>query len=249
MNPQILEKLKKILRLANNNANPHEAEVALQKAQQIAIENQIDIASVNVADDQAKERYEKGVVELGQRSSVCQKFVNWIIGKHFNVKIINSGGRIGGKKIHFIGRTSDVIFAQWVNQYLNETFMSCWHNYKNTHDTPTRLRESYIFGLYRGLDAKLEQNKKDVESNKFNQIAQELGEDKSREVQKSYSLTIISEKEQMEQAVAKFFPSLKKGTTKHINLQSITVMEQGFAKGQTINVNRPLGFSGASQLV
>lgn len=248
MNTQILDKLKKILRLANNNANPHEAEVALQKAQQIAIENQIDIASVNISDAPAKENYEKGTLETGARFTVCQRFVNWIIGKHFNVNVITGGSRAYGRKIHFVGKTSDVEFAKWVNEFLNETFMRAWHNHKAIHNTPTKLRESYIYGLYKGLSAKLEQNRKDVESNKFNQITSEQGEDKSREVQQSYALVMVSEKEQLEQAVSSFFPQLGKAVKKPINLQSMTVMDAGFAKGQTINVARPIGFSGATRL-
>lgn len=232
MNVKILETLKKLLRLSANNSNEHEAQAAMLKAQQIAIQNNINIASVahhaSKPDTDSGLRYVKNEKMIGQRFSICHKFSCGILLKHFNVKIVSSGGRYSGRVLYFIGTENNVDFAKFAYDYLNETFLNCWREYKKTYQKPLNYRETYIFGLFRGLMDKLEQNKREQENNI------------SSEFKNSYALVVADANKGLEMATNNFFPTRKSVKSRQVSAKDGKAFSDGYERGKAINVNRPI---------
>jgi dimeric dUTPase (all-alpha-NTP-PPase superfamily) len=237
MNEDTFNKIKKLLRVATSS-NQHEAELAMAHAQKLGILHNIDISSINAFDEKKEEeKYTKDDVNCGQRYGITQRFANWILEKHFNVKIILSGSRHFGKSIHIIGKTSDVEFAKYLNDYLQETFMRIWHSERKIKNYAVRERESFLYGLYLGLNQKLDENKKEVEEQKFIQISNEKGEEEGEKVKHSYSLMIVNDKEKLQAKVGDYFPHLRKGGSYRVRTRNYDVVNDGMAKGRTIRTN------------
>src|SRR5271165_4100986 len=165
MNNPTIEKIKKLIKLSAST-NEHEAELALMKAKELATEAGIDLAMDSLKNDEEtiKEEFIKQEFNAGKRHSVCQTVVSNILQNHFNVDLVYSGSRWRGRVIHFIGRKSEVELAIYVNQYLTAEFMRRWHKYKDSNNLNTKERNSYLWGLYEGLSAKLNESKKKAET-------------------------------------------------------------------------------------
>jgi len=223
MNNQILEKLRKLVNLATGNANLHEAEVAMQMAQKIAFQNNIDLAQVEPQSRSVE--IDKAQINCGQRMSVSQNFVNVILGRFFEVRIIISGNRASGRKIFYFGKKDDVEFAVWANQYLNKLFLDLWHVHyaKNPH-LNTKMRETFFFGLYKGLAEKLQEQKDSQESSL------------EAEVKQSYEIVLVDNAALIQQSVNQSFPSLTKSTNKRIAVRNSEVFGAGHAEGKKINL-------------
>lgn len=224
---KILDVLKKLVRLSVNNSNEHEAQAAMLKAQQIAIQNNIDLAKVSLEDEERSE-YLKDSRNIGQRMSICHKFSVNLIINFFNVAIVTGGNRNYGRYIHFIGTKSNVEFAKFAYDYLNDTFLNCWRKYKQDHNKPLCYRETYIFGLYVGLKEKLKENKKKMEES-----IDEKYKDK-------YALVLINEEKQLDDAKRGFFNNLKDAKTQTVNLKNSEAYYAGVEQGKKININKAI---------
>lgn len=244
---QLIDKIAKLLRLSAS-PNQHEAELALSKAKQLAVENDIDLASVST-DTNAKETYAQDTIHFGGRTPITGNFVCWIINEHFNTRIIHSGSRNMGKRIHFVGKTKDIQISIYVFHFLSQTFMSLWHKYHKDTGCPTRSRGSYFYGLYQGLDEKLKEAQAQAEANKFSQLAQEKGALKANDIANAYALMVISNKEKLQEAVAEFYPNLCKGAKVRINLYNDDALEQGREDGKKIEIKPAIGARQHASLV
>ena len=231
----LIEKIQKLLRLSGSN-NQHEAELALSKAKQLAVENEINLASINVW-EKLDEKYELGYLDSGKRASICSHYVAWILNSYFNVKIIYTGGRLTGRKIAFIGKKQDIEISQYIYSYLINTIMSLWRNYMLKTGVGCDARNSWMYGCYMGLNSKLEESKKQAEENKFNEINISKPEE-SQEIKQRYSLMVVNNKEKLQKATEDFFPSLKNGAKKSLNLSDLDAYSNGITSGRNINLNR-----------
>ncbi len=230
-----LDRIAKLIRLSASQ-NDNEAQAAFAKAKQLADEAGIDLAIVEaqLGKEQTKEEFIKGEVNLGKRESIVQKFVNWLLPKHFNVNLANSKSRYAGGTLYILGRKSDVEFATFANEYLNEEFMRRWHYFKAANNAPLNSRNAYIYGMYKGLDEKLAESKKEQEAAKTQQL--------TPEVQQSFALVLVNEKSQRQQFEAQVFPRLRTVSSKPLKglWNRNNVISAGHANGRLINVNRPL---------
>ena len=227
MNSKLLEKLAKLIRLTAS-PNVHEAELAMAKAVEIATLNNINLASVQADCEKSPEEIFKDTVDCGQRMSVSQKFVNIILGRYFEVKLVVGGSRYGGRKIHFVGEREKIDFAVWVNTYLNEVFMQSWHSYKKTREVSANIRETYFLGLFRGFCQKMDEAKREAEK----AIAPEA--------EGSYQLVVADKKRALEIATNGFFPHLRKSPKMNIGMRDRQAYDSGFQKGKTINLHKQI---------
>ena len=106
----ITEKIIKLLRLGQSS-NPHEAELALQRAFQIAEKNHIDLASLELDPDLKKIAVH--AYHVGRRISTIRKLAMVVVGKFFNVSHV-----IPYPAIDFVGTASDVEIAIHVFEFL-----------------------------------------------------------------------------------------------------------------------------------
>lgn len=234
MNPIILEKLKKLLQL-HKGASGAESDLALEKAQALATQHNIDLA-LAVVQEPVKEEFVEGEYVEKKRKCVAQRFISRILGDHFNVKVIYSGSRFYGQKILFLGRKSDVDFAIYVQGFLKSHMLNAWDNYKKLNDVKTSHRATFFEGFWRGLDLKLSEAKKKQENESFGGLAPEI-QDSSRE---KYALVVQNEKVERENFVKKKYEKLRKLQSARLNYYGGDTSSAGFSHGYTTNIARPL---------
>jgi hypothetical protein len=234
----LIEKIAKLLRLSASS-NQHESELALSKAKQLAVENDIDLASVST-NTLPEETYDRGTLSFGKRNPITGNFVNWIISSHFNTHIVTSGSREVGRRINFIGKPKDIQISIYVFHFLTQTFMSLWHKYHKDTGCPVTNRGSYFYGLYNGLDQKLKDAQAQAERNKFSELESEQGSKASNGIKDAYAIMVVNNKKKLQTAVEKFYPRLR-STNIIINCSNNDALRQGREDGGKIEITPALG--------
>lgn len=230
-----IDRIIKLLKLAKNNNQQGEMESAMAKAIELATKEGIDIATIEVTNGhkQAKKDFTFECVPMGKRFGVAQADINQILISFFKVRIIRSGTRDGGRSLIFVGQPQDIAMAKFVSEFLTERFMSLWHA-EHKRGMSISGRASYFAGLSNGLYDKLEKQKKETEQTIDNQ-----------QVAQAFALAVVSHKEELNQAVDKFFPKLHKGPARTISFKQFAY-NNGYSEGQKININKPLSMSTAT---
>ena len=237
MNDTLISKIKKLLELGTSS-NPHEAELALMKARELALRENIDLAAIELFKDTKAEPIDKNEVSSGNRFSVCQKFCNWILVNHFNVRVILTGSRYSGRSITLVGKKTDLEIAKYVNGFLNQEFMRLWHKYRAETNVRTQERGSFLYGCYRGLDEKLLETKRAAEQDELGKVAAKMDK-QIEEVKSKYALMVISQGDRLKEATNKFFPKLTHSRTT-IRVGSSSSLEAGRIVGRNISLNRAI---------
>lgn len=226
---EVVEKIRKLLALGERGGTKEEAELAMMKAQEVALRHQIDFSSINV--NPPEETYDKVVfgedVKVG-RKSICQKFISSLIVTYFNVRVISSGNRYDGKKMTFIGKTSDIKIAEYIQGFLSREMMELWKDYKRKTNSPTSHRNSFIYGLYTGISEKLKSSKANIIH------------EYDTQVQNNYWLVVQKDSEKLGIEVAKVFPKLKTERNSVGYIRSQDAVSAGHAAGLNINLNPTL---------
>lgn len=238
MNELLLGKLKKLLNLSKS-ANIHEAELALQKATAMAAEAGIDLAMVSAKADSEAEKLEmvQDTAFSGKRLPSLQKYASWLLNKHFNVHVIYSGGRYFGRTVNILGDKRDVEFAKFVNEFVQDDMQRRWEYYKKSNGLSVRMKDTFMYNLWRGLDSKLTEAKAAAETAKFNAMPQEqVADTKAR-----YGIVISDKKAAVQQFVTKTYPRLSSVKTRVNNFSNSTVATDGYSVGRSMNISRPIG--------
>lgn len=239
MNDAILSKLKKLLNLSKS-ASGAEAELALSKATEIATNAGIDLAMVAAKDtntEQEKLELVEDEIKCGSRLPSLQKYASWLLQAYFNVKIIYTGSRCYGKNILFLGDKKDVEFAKFVNNFVQEDMQRRWEYYKKGNNLSVRFKQTFMYNCWRGFDAKLKEAKQATENQRFN----ELPVSERSTVESKYALVISTKADAVKSFMVNRHPRLRNVAVRVGNVFSGTsVAKDGFAVGQTMNVNRPL---------
>lgn len=158
MDKKLLQKIKKLLSLANSD-NEHEAKLAMDMANELLVKH-------NISMQQASEslEYEKNKLDEISRKSVEDKFIHVILKNYFFVKIVSSRSRVENKTtIYVLGTDTNVQIATYVYSYLKLTFKSLFSDYKKTTGCKANARQSYYSGLFDGICEQLEKTKRTVE--------------------------------------------------------------------------------------
>jgi len=233
---EIIEKLRKLLRLASDKAATQgEAEAAMQKAQELALRYKVELAGIEHADRPAEEYTED---RQSRRKTFQAKYVEWIVRKHFAVSMVY--GCNG--ELFVIGKPTDIAFAKWVMEFLEGEFPRLWTQYQRETRCGQGARVNYFYGVYTGLDAKLTENKERVEGEALIE-AQMNGDTR---IAGNYQLAVVNEKKALAAATAKFHPNLRFSGRSTINVRHESAIAAGQRAGRAININRPLGNGAAS---
>lgn len=231
MNSVILEKIKKLLRLAGSS-NQHEAELALLKAQELAIEANIDFAAARMAADSenTEEEMIKESVAEGKRKCIAQKLVSAILLKYFNVYVVYGGNRQNGMFIHYIGKKNDVSLAIEINSFLCQEFMQRWRQYKLIKGVSLDLRNTFLFGMWEGLSGKLQRQKDSIEAARLQDEA----------LKNKYALVLIDEDKQRKDKAKEIFTDFRdnKNTVKPPKNEQIR--QDGRIEGEKIHIGKSL---------
>ena len=150
---KIIEKIKNLLDLANNNPSENEAIAAALKAQELMAKYDIEIAEVEGRE--VDEEIVKEYIQFKENTGYCIKWrfqLASIIADNFKVKTF----RNNKKTVVFYGFKSDVMIATSVFNYLFEAGnkLSCKYYYQcQRENRPTRgVMNTYLMGFMRGLE-------------------------------------------------------------------------------------------------
>ena len=149
-NEKILEKIKNLLDLANNNPNEHEAMAAALKAQQLMAKHGIDASAIDV--DEAKDEiYHAVYADTGKhemkkwRQSLCV-----VVVRNFRCEVYMSGN-----SVIFYGYKKDAEVALEVFRFLynagNKLALKCYNLAKKNGRNTRGLMNTYLMGFVAGI--------------------------------------------------------------------------------------------------
>jgi hypothetical protein len=228
-NKDILEKIRKLLRLADTSrgATENEAKVALAKAQELMTRHNIDSALLRMERGESgggSFTVNKGKVDLPKTLNPADLMILSLLQAHFNVKtILMPNGR--GTPVDIIGAPADIDFAIYAFNYLRQTFFRCWNEFKRTHANPDKA--SYYRGLRDGLSSELKAAKQRAE------------ESYASDQRQAYGLVVVDQQAVITRYVEENYGKLRNRNTRSRRLHSGSYVA-GETKGRTIQINRPL---------
>lgn len=225
----ILDKIRKLLRLADTSrgATENEAKVALAKAQELMTRHNIDSALLRMERGETgggSFTVDKGKVDLPKTLNPADLMILSLLQSHFNVKtILMPSGR--GTPVDIIGAPADIDFAIYAFNYLRQTFFRCWNEFKRTRPNPDKA--SYYRGLRDGLNAELKAAKDRAE--------QSYASDQRQ----AYGLVVVDQEAAITRFVEENYGKLRSRNTRARRVDSGSYFA-GETKGRTIQINRPL---------
>jgi Protein of unknown function (DUF2786) len=229
MNKDILDKIHKLLRLADRSrgATEHEAKVALSKAEELMTRHKIDSAMLRMArgsHDLPESEIKKDNVSLPKTLNPADLLILSLLQSQFNVRCV-LGHSNGHTPVDILGTAEDVQYALYVFHFLRETFFRCWNEFKVTLREPNR--KSYYRGLHDGLKAALIEGKKKAEA------------EASAEACRQYEIVLVDNAAALNRYVTETYGKLRKRSSRSNRVQSESYTA-GKAKGSTLQINRAL---------
>lgn len=147
---KIINRIKNLLDLAHNSgATIHEAELALQKSQELLNKYHLTLEDIN--NHTKKSLIIEEDFFIKQRLNVWDKYILNIINEFFHVEIMKHPDT---HQYILVGTQTHIDIAKRVYEYLKEIFKRSLKTYKKIHKRAQP--QSYYFGLYCGLYTKLE---------------------------------------------------------------------------------------------
>jgi hypothetical protein len=242
---QILERVKKLLALANSDV-PAERDLALAKANSLIAEHKIDMVLLNAVDTSKPEDFVEEVAEQGRRLPVEAKFIAWLLRKHFRCTVV-FGREYPNRTFKVIGRKSDAEFGRWMVGYLLREFRARWAYFKKSTGTPQREYNTFLYGMYQGLDARLKEEAKALEDRKFSEAAAVTTCDigaapapTADQLRNRYSVVVRSEADLLQAELNRRYSRLRSTTFRVSANTSSGTHSAGLGQGRSISTNRPL---------
>jgi hypothetical protein len=159
---KILNKIKNLFKLATSE-NPHEAELATLKANQLLIKHNIDKLNLN----QESETYVMTLMTVKKRN---QKIITiYEIIKHFLVSPILSYQK-SGVSLEIFGTRENIELSTYVFDFLNSKLDELWLEEKALHGHGIRAKNSFFMGIARGYDEKTQTLMKSFHVNEQNSL-------------------------------------------------------------------------------
>lgn len=248
----VIERVKKLLALSNSDV-PAERDAALAKANALIAEHRIDMVLLQ-GDTVKPEAFDEIDVDCGRRMPVEIKFVGWLLEKHFRCEIIYKTRIVDGRvvrKFTVLGRQSDAEFGRWLVGYLVEEFRRRWKYYRASRpNVPLREKNTFIYGMYKGLDARLAEEAKAAEDVRLSSIASaqlvpttcDAGNapQTADQLRGRYTLALQDESARLASELSRRYPRLRSSSTRLRVNHTSGAMADGMSHGRTISTNRPL---------
>ena len=216
----MIDKIRKMLALSTS-ANQGEAENALAMAQQLMVKHNITMQQL--VNQPTKEYENLSYGGEGGKAAVERKYILPILQKYFFVKAMNIQQR-GNANFFLIGTKENVEIAKYVYDYLKVVFYVLFKLYaleqkKNGIANTTIYKQSFYAGLRNGLMDKLAKERTSVEN--------EMG-------------LVLVEDPGLNKALHQFFPNSIMQKSPVVAIYG-DVRNEGYKKGQTININPGIG--------
>jgi len=157
--PDIIDRIKKLLRLARSS-NPHEADLALQKALTLARQYHVDVGGLNpdqaeksnVITHQETDPFARIGYEKRYAAAIAQRFFNVSAIVRATILVIDCWPR-EGRRVSFVGTEVDVQIALYVYVFLVRRFAFCWSHHRGR----SRNRRAFAYGMFQGICSKLKE--------------------------------------------------------------------------------------------
>ena len=231
MKPQsdILDKIRKLLRLADRSrgSTENEAKVALAKAQELMTRHNIDSVLFRMEHGEsgtASFKVDKGKVDLPKTLNPADFMILSLLQSHFNVRCILTHTKTA-TPVDIIGAPEDVDFAIFAFNYLRQTFFRCWNEFKKSAWNPDKA--SYYRGLRDGINTELKAAKQRAE------------ESYATDQQQTYALVVVDQTAAISRYVDENYGKLRNRASRARRVDSSSYFA-GETKGRTIQINRPL---------
>lgn len=154
----IIEKIKKLLSLSENNPNEHEAAAAAEKARELLEAYDLSMLDCKEKLEEVTEKH----VDTGKMNlPLWISQLAAIVSEHFNCySLVFKRGR-ESKVIIFIGTETDIAVTESVYTYLMHTVIKLSDNqYVPSNINARRYKESFKIGVVMGLRKNLETMRK-----------------------------------------------------------------------------------------
>lgn len=227
--------LKKVLSLANRGGTPAEAEAALVKAKEIAIRYNIDLASVDVSEEETKKGIQvEANKDLKTRSKYRQPYhtcIARVLMECFDVHVIWQVTReqngISVNHVTIIGEKMDVAICKELFPWLEKIFPKTLSKAVSAGLLTYSMADTN--GCYHGLEEGI------VAANKKAEQDLHLSASDTNK----YAMVLRSKKDKVEELVETLYPNLKSRRTR-----SIKSNYGAFAYGQSEGHKIKLGQMG-----
>lgn len=232
MNEQVIDKIKKILKLAKGaGASQGEIEAALAKAKEVAMRHNIDLASI----DTSEESIRAGIFverdsSLRTRSKYKQPYHDWVFAvleAVFSVRVVQTvHSEYNGKRIsalHIIGETVDVAICREIYPWLEKVFPRTLSKAVSQGLLSYSAADTNgcYSGLYTGI---IEVNRQEEEKLQT--------EDRHR-----YAIVVKEKMEMVDEKVGEEFPNLRKSKSRARNYNPFAA-DHGRQEGRKINLRQ-----------
>lgn len=219
MSLEIIEKIKKLLRLGRS-ANRHEAELALQRAFDLASRHKVDVTTLDLDAETKKIAHEW--FHVGQRISFLRQRTLGLVTAYFHVDCCTSRPRVV-----FVGTPSDIAIAHYVLEFIDQQGRKWLREFEAAEKSARRKitenkRKNFIQGFIYGLAEQLKERHKTL-----------ILED---------SKTAIVLAEQGRQRDAYMNELIPNMTTRKLDVsrKNVSALMSGFIRGQATKINKPL---------
>lgn len=155
----IIERVRKILELANNNANDNEAQVAMMKAQEMLAKHNMTMKDItkDLGTDDVLDTVMDITINASWKTSLAK-----VIAENFRCAfLISQRGR--SRYPMFIGFEEDIEIAQMIFistiTYIDKRATQVYDSYYNAGKPSKGIRGDYIVGFIQGLDKQFQEQR------------------------------------------------------------------------------------------
>lgn len=160
MNTELIEKIEKLLKKSEGTDNQHEAQVFLNKAQELMAKNKISMMDIKTLNETKEEKVDTDTI-LEERSSSSRnvRLAN-IVAKNYFCTVYKRGN-----SLVFMGMESDLKIATLafssIHTFMEKKRSQVYRQAQKAGQQTKGIREDYVLGFLQGLE---EGFKKNVES-------------------------------------------------------------------------------------
>jgi len=144
---EVLKKIKKILRLSQNNPSEEEALTAAKMARTLLAKHSLTMADVDVT-DKAESEVVRQFANSNKRIKRWENYLAYSMHEFIPVRSLIVEGYDKSKRLQFIGEEADVIVAIEMYTYLRSTI---WRMARSHFNGEKRLMKSYAIGAVQRL--------------------------------------------------------------------------------------------------
>lgn len=222
----IVNKIKCLLRLSKS-PNPHEAELALTRAFEIAAKYHIDIEALDLGEE--INRIIRESSRVGYRLSFSKRLAINIALNFFNVTPV-----ISYPEVVWIGTQADIQMAKHVFHFLSDASDRLCADVKTRYGThfTERRRKSFVAGFFYGISDGLHRAKETMA------IAQN-----------QYGLILVRDEKKRERFKEQEFPNIVKAPMAPPKRRDMNWVVQGYLKGKDIKIHAPINGSREKQML